>query len=84
VNDVDAERMAESHSLRIRQSKGKKQPNQDSARDRIRGSEPTDGRSVRLSQIAAASAAAAPAASFNYQDRRDPTISISDPALSSP
>jgi hypothetical protein len=64
VKEVDAERMAASHSLRIRLSMGKERGIQDSARDRINRSEPTDGRSGRLSRIATATAVAAPAISL--------------------
>ena len=67
MKDVDDERMAASHSLGIRQSMGKKRSIQDSARDRILGSEPTDGRSAMLTLIAAASAVAAPTTSLDIR-----------------
>ena len=60
MKDVDAERMAASHSLRIRQSMGRKKAYLGFGSRQVSGSEPTDDRSVMLSRIATASAVAVP------------------------
>ena len=50
MKDVDAERMAASHSLRIRQSMGRKKTYLGFGSRQVSGSEPTDDRSVMLSR----------------------------------